>query len=351
MNTEQPSTMNNISNTLSSTYNNAAESVSNAYNTTSQSVSDTYNKTAESLSGPYQSTSNSFSSIKDSVSGVLSGFSTEGASQASSEFLQSNSLIARFSFLLLVIIFFVIFLRLGIYLVGYFLQPSNNPYLVYGLIPGTNSVHVTQDPKDSKSVQILRSNNQTTGIEFTWSVWLYISDITNLGTSTVYSHIFNKGNNAFGSNGIATVNNAPGLYLSNSTDPTLHIVMDTVSSSSIATTETMNITHIPLNKWFHVAIRMQNKVMDVYVNGVISGRHTFTTVPKQNYQDVYVCNNGGFSGNLSNLRYYSRALNIFDINTIVYGGPNTNASSVATTKQSTLSDYYYLSSSWYTSKM
>jgi hypothetical protein len=29
--------------------------------------------------------------------------------------------------------------------------------------------------------------------------------------------------------------------------------------------------------------------MDVYINGVVTQRVTFPFVPKQNYQDVYVC--------------------------------------------------------------
>ena len=69
------------------------------------------------------------------------------------------------------------------------------------------------------------------------------------------------------------------------------------------------VKDIPQNKWFNVAIRVQNKVLDVYMNGSIVVRHKLGGVPKQNYSKVYVAKNGGFKGNSSNLRYYNYAWN------------------------------------------
>jgi hypothetical protein len=69
-------------------------------------------------------------------------------------------------------------------------------------------------------------------------------------------------------------------------------------------------------------------------------------VPKQNYNDVQVCQNNGFSGSLSDLRYFNSALNVFQIGTIVQRGPNLNTSS-QTIKNETLNSYNYLSNLWY----
>ena len=214
-------------------------------------------------------------------------------------------------------------------------------------------MQIKQDPKDSGAVTLLRSNNENMGIEFTWSVWLYITDLsgsTQTTGSPTYKHIFNKGDNTYNTDGLASINNAPGVYLLNSNVPTLHIVMNNVASNK--TNESIDVDNLPLKKWFHVAIRLQNKNMDVYINGIITSRATFTNVPKQNYQDVYICQNGGFSGSLSNLRYYDSALNVFDINNIVLTGPNTKPSSLSDELSSaSTSGYTYLSSSWYTTKM
>ena len=347
---ESESTLQRMQNTLTDNYKKASDSMSSMYNNASDTVSETYDKAYTTVSPIASNIYEPLNTLKESVSNTVGEFSSKSVGEASSEFLESNSLIARFSFVLIVVIVFMILLRIGIYLVGYFSEPSGNPYIIKGLIPGSNPVRITQDPKMNSSITILRSNNQKTGIEFTWCAWLNI-DMINTSVPGAYQHIFNKGDNNYGSNGIAMINNGPGMYLKTSNNPTLHVVMNTVSPANPV--QTIDIDNIPLKKWFHVILRMQNNLMDVYVNGVVTQRVTFPYVPKQNYQDVYVCqNNGvstGFSGNLSDLRYYDRALNIFEITNIVSAGPNLSTSSqnsVASTYGST-----YLSSMWYTNKM
>jgi hypothetical protein len=68
--------------------------------------------------------------------------------------------------------------------------------------------------------------------------------------------------------------------------------------------------------------------------------------PKQNYGDVFVCQNGGFIGKLSALRYYNRALNIFEINKIVSSGPNLTVAN----GMGAQGGFKYLSNYWYSSK-
>ena len=350
---ESESTLQRMQNTLTDNYQKTTDSLSSMYNNASDSVVETYDTAYNTVAPLTTQISDQFNSIKDSVSNTVGEFSSKSVGEASSEFLESNSLIARFAFVFIVVIIFMILLRIGIYLVGYFSQPSSNPYVVKGLLPGSNPVRVNQDPKVSDSITILRSNNQKTGIEFTWCIWLNITMVNTATTSTKYQHIFNKGNNTYGTNdGIATINNGPGMYLNlRNSIPSLHVVMNTVSPTNPV--QTIDIDNIPLKKWFHVILRMQNNLLDVYINGVVTQRVTFAYVPKQNYQDVYVCqDNGvstGFSGNLSDLRYYDRALNIFEITGIVSNGPNLTTSSLSSVTSTYGSSY--LSSMWYTNKM
>jgi hypothetical protein len=196
------------------------------------------------------------------------------------------------------------------------------------------------------SVPILRSNNRSSGIEFTWSVWLYLND---LNTSNIkFQHIFNKGDNKYNTtNNLAEVNNAPGLYL-NPSDNTLHLVMNTVNA--IDTNNVIEINNVPIRKWFNVVIRLQNNILDIYINGTISGRKVLENVPKQYYDTIYVCQNGGFAGKLADLRYFDSALNVFQINQIMNNGPNTSTSKLSD-DQKAKGNYAYLSSSWYRSKM
>jgi hypothetical protein len=313
----------------------------------------------ETVKNGIQSINNTIQNVQTSVSSSLNQFSEQAQTGvgASSQFLESNTIVAKLAFLILVLFGFLFLMYLGIYLIFYFTTSRNNPYLINGAINGSSPMQIRQDPSISGSVTLNRSNNQATGLEFTWSFWIYVQDITN--TAIPNKHIFNKGNNTYGATGIATVNNGIGVYLTSSSAKNtagghadgqaadsagqnvgLHIIIDTVVSDDTA--NTINIDNIPIQKWVHVAIRIKNTVVDAYVNGVIASRLLLANLAKQNYEDVYVCQNGGFSGQLSNLRYYSSALNVFDINGIVYYGPNTN-SAVKLSSSGT----NYLSSNWY----
>lgn len=108
------------------------------------------------------------------------------------------------------------------------------------------------------------------------------------------------------------------------------------------------VKDIPFKKWVNIIIRLQNRIMDVYVNGVLTGRKDLEYIPRQNYGPVNICQKGGFNGNLSNLRYYDSALNVFQINQIVSSGPDTSTSKNSPSSDST-GFYYYLSSQFYQS--
>jgi len=308
-------------------------------------ISGTFNNIGENISSGVSNigtaASNTFGSVKES----LNDFSSTNYINAGSEFLQSNSIIAKFVFILLVVIVFVFLFNLGIYLISLITQGNRNPFLIKGMLNGNQFKHITQDPRLPDSITIYRSNDRPTGIEFSWSVWLNISDP---GKDGLFRHIFNMGNGEYGADGIATVNNAPGLYVGSKNNfGFLHVIMDTVNNTGFDK-QSMDVTNIPLGKWFHTLIRIENNVLDVYINGVITSRLNLLHVPRLNYNDVYVCANNGFAGSLSNLQYYDHALNVFEINRIVSSGPNLSAYGSHNKPQS---QYYYLSSSWYNSKL
>jgi hypothetical protein len=263
---------------------------------------------------------------------------------ATQEFLDSNSLIAKISFLFLVIFVFLVLLRLGISLLGYFFSPSSSPKLINGTIDAKQLIVIPQDPEIEGAQTISRSVNATEGIEFTWSVWMFIDDLTY--NSGKYRCVFYKGND-YASNpnaetttvGMNFPNNAPGVYIAPNTN-NLVIIMNTFNVIN----EEIVITDIPLNKWLNVIIRCQNNTLDVYINGTITKSHSLHGVPKQNYGDVYVAPNGGFSGYISNLWYYNYALGTSDISRLVANGPNTNMKGANSFK---LKNPNYLSLRWF----
>jgi len=255
---------------------------------------------------------------------IFNQFSSNQYVSATEEFLNSNSLIAQVAFLLLVLFVFIILLRMGISLLGYFLSPTGSSKLIDGMVDAKQLIVIPQDPEEEGSVTINRSVNANEGIEFTWSVWIYIDDLTY--NSGRYRCVFYKGNdyakNPNNSNedaqGLNFPNNAPGLYLAPNSN-SLVIMMNTFNVIN----EEIIVNDIPLNKWVNVIIRCQNNTLDVYINGTIIKSHHLHGVPKQNYGDVYVAANGGFSGYISNLWYYNYALGTTEISKIANNGANT----------------------------
>jgi hypothetical protein len=276
---------------------------------------------------------NSFSAMGQGNYGNSAAFGANG----SQSFMESNSLVSNFSFLLLVIFVFILLLRIGISLIMYFMQPVDSPHLIDGMVDARQMQVFHQDPSSNGAVTIYRSVNANDGIEFTWSVWLFINSIEN--THDEFKHVFSKGNNDPNEFGIMEPNNAPGLYIAPNTN-TLVVMMNTYRVIQ----EEIAIPNIPINKWINVIIRCQNTTFDVYINGTISRSVNLVGVPKQNYGNVYVAAHGGFDGYISNLWYYNYALGTSAIQKLVERGPNTKM--IGTTG---ISDtlYNYLSMRWY----
>ncbi len=147
---------------------------------------------------------------------------------------------------------------------------------------------------------------------------------------------------------MSTVTSGPGLYLDNKASQEGRVNM-VVAMSTVSTTnarELMVIKDVPLQKWFHCAIRLENTTLDAYINGTITNRIIMQDVPAQNYEDVYICSNGGFNGNISNLQYFDSALSVFQINNIVVWGRNAKASGAGASDDAS-GFPYYLSNLWY----
>ena len=276
-----------------------------------------------------------------SASGADAGFKARMAQfgsnkyvQGTKRFLTSNSLVAKFAFLILVIIVFCILMSAGAALIRWLLAPSPNPVLIKGMVDAKRMKVFTQDPGLGGSVPILRSGSrdpgagpgtgpgvEDSGVEFTWSVWIYVDDLTY--KQGEYKHVFHKGDMriaAPGSDdaGMSVPNNAPGLYIAPDTNA-LVVVMNTFD----AVKEEVRIEDLPLSKWVSVIIRLSNqRQLDIYINGVLTERKILGDLARQNYGDVYVAANGGFDGYIDSLRYFNSAIGVNKIQSIVDAGPH-----------------------------
>ena len=147
---------------------------------------------------------------------------------------------------------------------------------------------IVQDP-DSGVPLIYNSVNETNGMEFSYSMYLFINPDTfensssfaptteTKNTGGVFKHIFHKGNRE------VFPLMAPGLFVS-STSNVLRLYMNSTTKWD----NYVEIPNAPVNKWFHLVITLKGKYLDIYMNGNVAVRHEFDTVPKLNYGNVYI---------------------------------------------------------------
>jgi hypothetical protein len=233
-------------------------------------------------------------------------------------FMESNSAVARAAFIVLVLLVFIILMSFGVRVLQWYFSPSKNPKLVDGMKRADEKMTVYANPQRSEegAKPILRSDDQRYGVEFTWSVWIYLSEWKS-DDSGRRKHIFHKGAATMDDKGMAKYTQAPGLYL-HETKNALVVKMNTFKGLG----EEVVIDDIPLHKWLNVILRVEGNILDVYINGGIAVRHILADVVKQNYADTHINYGGGYDGLLSDLWYHNHALNTAEILKIVRDGPN-----------------------------
>ena len=283
---------------------------------------------------------NKANAVAENVSNQLS----KVTSISFKDFVSSNSLISKVAFTLLVMFIFFLLLKFSITFIPKLFKESNSPYIFNGTIEGSHSVVVPQDPKHDNAIPILRSVNEKHGIEFSWSLWMFLDDnaISNGNTKI---HIFHKGDSH--TTGDFHKIAAPGLYLDGENNNLL-VTMNTHNTDmDDEKLEKIEVSGVPMNKWVNIIIRVKNRRVDVYINGTIKRSVELDGVPKQNYGEIFIAQNTSPSlqgSKLSNLRYHDYALNVYDIQKLVQSGPNRKlvTSSAMTDKSSS-----YLAFDWY----
>jgi hypothetical protein len=230
------------------------------------------------------------------------------------------------------------------------------------LIPDTatsnKAIVFRQSPSDAKSKMVLPSENELTGVEFTYSFFLYIEPNTFDGSDRL-KQVFYKGYAApFPLLG-------PGVFLKGDAN-TMRIFMNSYKNWY----SYVDVPNVPVQKWFHVGIVFRKNNLEVYINGNLKGRIPMEdTYPYQNYQDIIVFGGTAYTnpnnirfrplvgdaetykvgssmnGRISRFYYYRYALSFAELNANANQGP----SSVI---QSSTNETYYLQNSltdtWYT---
>lgn len=212
-----------------------------------------------------------------------------------------------------------------------------------------------QDPfRNKNAVTIPLSDNERTGIEFTYSMYLFIHPSTFTGQDTLH-HILHKGYTT------PWPLMGPAIFVRGNSN-TLRVVMNTYKNPYTFS----DVENIPIRKWFHLALVCRKNAMEIYINGNLRKKLPFeNTLPYQNFQDLILFSplnftlratqipavanaecptgqdsgstpinvpglgdntmniNGAMRGNMSNLIYFAYAATYTEINSLMNKGVST----------------------------
>jgi len=190
-----------------------------------------------------------------------------------------------------------------------------------------------QNPQVAKSKLLPMSDNERSGAEFSYSFFLWV-DPSSFRQEQGLLHIMHKGHP------ISYPLLGPGVFLHSNTN-TLRVYMN----SSKTWNNYVDVENIPVKKWVHAIVMARDNCIEVYINGnLIKKLRIDGGTIYQNFGNLYLFNQrplvlnptlipslngeavqlfGTYSGNLSNLYYFSYALSYTEIQSLVAEGPST----------------------------
>jgi len=237
---------------------------------------------------------------------------------------------------------------------------------------GSLSFTAIQNPASPIAQTVYTSDNQRSGVEFSYAMFCYIQSSTfSQGSSSLY-HILHKGySKAYPLMG-------PGIFVHGNAN-TLRVYMNSYSTWN----NFCDIENIPVEKWFHLVVSCKGNQLLIYINGNLKTKMALAgnTPPYQNYGDVSLFSSrkftlnsettsslkndtddsalslstipgsgsnlvfaGSASGMVSRVFYFSYALTYTEIQTLMNMGPSPKIAGPS------MSISPYLIDQWWTNK-
>jgi hypothetical protein len=243
------------------------------------------------------------------------------------------------------VVFFILAALEYFYKIYYSMSSTKVEILKDTSVSSNPMIIVTQNPSLTTSKTILASDNEFSGIEFSYSFFLNIGSDTFNNNSTQLKHVFHKGY------AMPYPLLSPGVFILNS-ENTMRIFMSSFNNWA----NYVDIQNIPVDKWFHTALVYKKAGLEVYINGNLFKKIPFLNgdLPYQNFENVYIFNRfngtlpvtvpavknftdstssahdpnfytsfgGQMTGSLSRLNYFRYALGFSDIQSLMNEGPS-----------------------------
>jgi hypothetical protein len=203
----------------------------------------------------------------------------------------------------------------------------------YGLSPLTTEILIVGPLQNGQNyteidAAIPLSLNENEGIEYSYAGWIQVNDYAPPSKNPI---VFTKGD-------VAGTQKSPSVSL-NSGRNELIVEQDTYEKGRPAR---VVISNMPANKLIHLAICVNQKSFDVYVNGLLYSHTSLHSLPMQNSQPVFVAGNGGWNGQIGSLMYFNYELTPEKVHALANTSPTQSPNSMP---------YYpnFLSSGWWVS--
>ena len=235
----------------------------------------------------------------------------------------------------IVIIVAVVLLLVILGVFGYFLYKYFQKKQEY--VQSKMIIPYIHDGQTAKSFTNSSMPTSTSGNEYNINVWIYVSD---------YNHRLMKDKCVLFIGDISeqdftdetgsdhAINNQanPGIWLLKNTNTlrintgleTTYKVDEGANCNNQGGKDHCDIENFPLQKWVCLNVSLRNNVLDVFMNGTLVKSCILSGFPITSAGKLFVCQNNGFSGYLSNLEVSNKALSYDAINSRYKKGPSVN---------------------------
>jgi hypothetical protein len=221
-----------------------------------------------------------------------------------------------------------------------------------------------QNPRNPAAKTVNLSDNQRSGVEFSYAMFIYLKSECFASGEQKLLHILHKGYNK------PYPLMAPGIFTWGNKN-TLRIFMNSYDSWN----NWSEVENIPVDKWFHLVVSCKGNTLFVYINGSLKQKVNLSgnTPPYQNYGDVYLFSprkmavsksittslasdpefkgmgsnsslqfGGAASGMVSRVYYFSYALSYTEIQKLMNMGPSSVMSGPDMSMTPYLSDTWWV---------
>jgi hypothetical protein len=254
-------------------------------------------------------TQNTTNTVKQGVQNL--GRKTSNLTKQGIEKYQNSSSMGKVIFIIILVLF-----------IGFII------YVIYVAVTASqqaaaNSPVIVNDVLDAYIARPAFSLPQVTqGMNQTFSTWIYVKDWNyKFGQ---YKNILWKGNPTLSSTTSAnpSISNihSPSIWLYPLTN-SLKVVTSTSVPEQV---ESCDIQNIPLMSWVHIVYVLNNRTVDIYMNGKLERSCALRGIPTITNDPVYITSGSpqpGYYGKIGKTQYFTKALLPNDVANLYQKGP------------------------------